>query len=83
MTEYSTIPNPEISRPFAMHLIFIGNFFSSRFKNYILLEEHEQVDPLSNMTETELTMPMKFDDTNFFILFPKPTVSAKIIRSMT
>ena len=34
------------------------------------------------MTETEITMSMKFEETNFFILYPNPTVAAKIIGSM-
>ena len=35
------------------------------------------------MTETDLTMPMKFEEINFFILFSNHTVSAKVIGSMT
>ena len=31
------------------------------------------------MTETEITIPMKFDETNFFILFPKTTVAANLV----
>ena len=38
---------------------------------------------MSKMNETELTMPMKFDETNFCIISPNPTVSTKIIVSMT
>ena len=34
------------------------------------------------MTETELTMTMKFEETNLFILYPNPTVSAEIVWSM-
>ena len=41
LIEYSTIPNPDISRPFAMPLRFLGNFFSSSFTKSPLLEEHE------------------------------------------
>ena len=34
------------------------------------------------MIETELTMPMNFEETNFFMLYPNPTVAAKIVGSM-
>ena len=35
------------------------------------------------MTETDLTIPMKFDNTNFFILYPNPTLSAEVLGSIT
>ena len=82
MTEYSTIPNPEISRPFAMPLRFLGNIFSSRSTDYPLLEEQELVSTVSKITENDLTMLMNFDKNNFFILYPNPTVSAKIVGAM-
>ena len=31
------------------------------------------------MTETELTMPMKFDENNLFIIYPNPKVAEKIV----
>ena len=31
------------------------------------------------MTETDLTMPMKFYETNFFILYPNPIVATNIV----
>ena len=34
------------------------------------------------MTENELNMPTKFEETNFFIISPKPTIDAKIVVSM-
>ena len=34
------------------------------------------------MTETELIMTIKFDQTTFSILSPNPTVAAKIVLSM-
>ena len=66
-----------------MPLSFLGNVFYSSFTNSPLLEEHEYVATVSNMTETELTTNMKFEENNLFILFPNPTVAAKIIVSMT
>ena len=34
------------------------------------------------MTETEITIPMKFDETNLFILSPNPIVAAKVVGEM-
>ena len=34
------------------------------------------------MNETDITMPMKFGDTNLFIIYPNPTVAAKVARAM-
>ena len=34
------------------------------------------------MTENELTMTMDFDQNNFFIMSPNPTVAAKIVGSI-
>ena len=34
------------------------------------------------MAETEITIPMKFDETNFFILSPNPIEPANIVGAM-
>ena len=36
----------------------------------------------SKMTEIELTIPIKFDETNFFIIYPNSAVDAKIVGSV-
>ena len=37
---------------------------------------------MSKMTETDLTMPMNFKETNLFILSTNPVVAANIVGSM-
>ena len=76
------ITNPEISRSFFISLIFFGNVFSSILTKHPLLEEHEYVAPVPNMTENYLTITMKFEETNFLIMFFNPTIAAKIVVSM-
>ena len=51
-------------------------------KNDFKVSLNKQLNTISNMTETELTMPMKFEDTNLFIIYPNPIVASKIIVSI-
>ena len=37
---------------------------------------------MSKMTETELTMTVNFDETDFFTMSTNPIVAAKIVGSM-
>ena len=37
---------------------------------------------MSNIYETDLTMPMKFDRNNLFILYLNPKESAKVVGAM-
>ena len=35
------------------------------------------------MIETDITMPTNFDQTNFFIMSPNPTVTTNIVGAMS